>query len=213
MSLLWERPRAADFERLYRHFGSAEALPWYHPKPPALLERVLAHRGRPGTALDLGCGAGMCSIHLARAGYEVTSVDYAQGAIDLANTAARKANVEIETVRADVLSWSTSRRFDIVLDSSCLHVRAFSEEDRPIYKQQILRWLADDGDFVIVHFDRRHALDWRPIGPRRRTRGEILALFSPELAERATDFEDRTGLPMPIGPSVRERTYWFRRNR
>jgi SAM-dependent methyltransferase len=153
----------------------------------------------------------MCSLYLARAGYTVTSLDFSEGALEMTQVAAAGAGLDIRTVRANVLGWSASERYDLILDSCCLHVRSFRNADRPRYKQQILRWLAEDGDYVLVHFDRLHLLDWRPVGPRRRTRGQILSLFSPELAEHETDFHEREA-PLPVGPVVRERAYWFRWN-
>ena len=101
-------------------------------------------------------------------------------------------------------------RFDVILDSGCLH--GFTGKDRTTYRDRILDWLAGDGDYVLSHFDRRHLLDWRPIGPRRIPRGEILALFSPGLAEKANTTMDRK-TPLPIGPVIRVGTYWFKRNR
>ena len=204
------RPTANDFEQIYSAALIPQRLPWYHTEPPKMLERVVKARSKPGRALDLGCGDGMSSVYLARAGYHVTSVDFAEGAIAMTRAAARRAGVEIEAIRADVLSLDWAERADLILDSCCLHVRAFKNSDRPRYKEQILRWLAPDGDFILVHFDRMFPLDWRPIGPRRRSRREIRSFFAPTLIEKATEAYDRPA-PLPVGPTVRERAYWFRR--
>lgn len=206
------RPTAADFDQIYRTTRRPQDLPWYHPEPPAMLERVVRSRARPGRALDIGCGDGMSSIYLARAGYQVTSIDFAEGAVEMTRAAARRAGVDIEAVCADVLAWTWSGQADLILDSCCLHVRAFKDSDRARYRQQIMRWLADDGDYILVHFDRMFPFDWRPIGPRRRSRREIRALFAPELVEQATEAYERPA-PLPVGPTVRERAYWFRRGR
>lgn len=205
------RPTAADFNGHYRYARRAENLPWYHPEPPKLLRRVVASQEARGRALDIGCGDGTCSVYLAGAGYHVTSLDFALGALAMTRSAARSAGVDLDTVRADVLTWAAPEPFDLILDSCCLHVRAFRNVDRPRYKEQILRWLAHDGNYVLIHFDRMHLLDWRPVGPRRRSRRQILALFSPELVEKETECYDR-GAPLPVGPVVRERAYWFRRS-
>jgi SAM-dependent methyltransferase len=204
------RPTATDFDFCYRISVRPENLPWYHAEPPKLLQRVVASRS-PGRALDIGCGDGMCSIYLARAGYSVTSLDFSQGAIEMTSSAAAAAGVHLNTVRSNVLSWPVAETYDLILDSCCLHVRAFRNGDRPRYKQQILRWLAADGDYVLIHFDRMHLLDWRPVGPRRRSRRQIRSLFSPQLEEQGTDCFERSA-PMPVGPVVRERAYWFRWN-
>jgi len=73
-----------------------------------------------------------------------------------------------------------------------------------------LSWLKPGGDYVLVHLGRRHALDWRPVGPRRRSHDEILELFGPALEE----VEHRSviqPLPLPIGPTVQLNSYWLRR--
>src|SRR4051794_9931058 len=85
------RPVAADFDQIYRTSRCAQALPWYHPEPPKLLQRVVESRGATGRALDIGCGDGLCSVYLARAGYQVTSLDFAKGAIEMTRAAGRAA--------------------------------------------------------------------------------------------------------------------------
>jgi SAM-dependent methyltransferase len=199
------------FERVYGKAKSADMLPWHRTNPPTLLERAVRDgKKATGRALDIGCGSGVFSVYLARAGYRVTSLDFAEGAIHLAKRTAGEAGVELNAVRADVLTWTTSDRFDVILDSGCLH--GFRGEERERYRDKIVSWLDDHGDFVLVHFDRMHRLDWRPIGPRRIPRAQILALFSPALAEKTHTTEDLT-TPLPIGPTVRIGTYWFRHNR
>jgi len=78
------------------------------------------------------------------------------------------------------------------------------------YRAQVLSWLAPKGDFVLGHFDKRHALDWRPMGPRRRTPVQIESLFAPELRLRDRKTEEMA-VPLPIGPIVRGTSYWFQR--
>jgi SAM-dependent methyltransferase len=199
------------FEQFYEKARSVDMLPWHRTTPPALLERAVRERGeRTGRALDIGCGSGVFSVYLARAGYRVTSLDFTEGAIELTRKSAREAGVDLDAVRADILTWSTADKFDLILDSGCLH--GFGDEEREHYRDKIVSWLDDAGDYVLVHFDRKHLLDWRPIGPRRIPRAEILALFSPALAEKAHTTEVLQ-TPFPIGPTVRIGTYWFRHNR
>lgn len=206
------RPGAEDFDAIYRDARLPPALPWYHSEPPRMLTEAVRAREQGGRALDIGCGDGLCSVYLARAGYDVTALDFAQGALDMTLARAALAGVRINAVRASVLTWSTPTRFDLIVDSLCLHVRAFRNDDRRRYKQQVVEFLGPDGDYVLVHFDRMFPFDWRPVGPRRRSRREILALFAPDLLEVATDAHDHR-VPLPVGPVVRERAYWFRRQR
>ena len=55
---------------------------------------------------------------------------------------------------------------------------------------------------VLEHWGKRHALDWRPIGPRRRTQTTIERMFAPELQLIETDVTDFAA-PLPFGPTVR----------
>ena len=73
------------------------------------------------------------------------------------------------------------------------------------------RWLAPGGDYVLGHWGKLHPLDWRPIGPRRRSARTIERTFAPELRLRDTEVTD-FATPLPFGPTVRGVGYWFRRD-
>ena len=197
------------FEQAYERARSARDLPWHREEPPEMLRRVVDERGgRRGRALDLGCGAGPNSIYLAQHGYEVTGIDFTPGAIAMAEAAAQAAAVAPRFLTADVLEWESDGVFDLVLDSGCLH--SLPEKDRPAYRSKLLPWLGRAADYVLVHFGKRHPLDWRPIGPRRRRRGMVVKEFEPELFLRSyADEIQRT--PFPIGPKVMIVSYWFKR--
>jgi SAM-dependent methyltransferase len=198
------------FERVYRRSASPERLPWHRDHPPNLLERVIARRARKGRALDIGCGSGTFSVYLARSGYDVTAVDFAAGAIEMTRRAAERADVTIDVQHADIMTWSPESSFDLILDSGCMH--GLRGERRGRYKQKILSWLAADGDFVLVHFGKRHRLDWHPFGPIRATRADVLALYSPELVEIAHDEEDLKISLIVLGRVVRLSSYLLRHN-
>lgn len=188
--------------------GRPERLPWHRETPEPILAKAVAARGGRGRALDLGCGAGFFSAWLARQGMDVTAIDLFPEAIEMARTTAAKKGVEVELVCGDLFTFAPERRFDLVLDSGCLH--ALVGGDVAAYKAQLLRLLAPGGTFVLGHWGKRHALDWRPIGPRRRSEATIHALFAPELVLRERDVVDFAA-PMPFGPTVRGVGYWFER--
>ena len=77
----------------------------------------------PGRALDLGCGTGQNSIWLGSRGWRVHSVDVARGAIERAAAAAANAGVDATFERADVTSWRTRERFDLVISTYALPAR------------------------------------------------------------------------------------------
>src|SRR5438034_6711 len=80
----------------------------------------------------------------------------------------------------------------------------------PLYRRQLLAWTKPGADFVLHHWGKRHALDWRPMGPRRRTSERIERLFAPEFELVSKESGDMP-VPLPIGPCVRGASYWFRR--
>ena len=199
--------------RFYREAaGDPARLPWHHETPTPFLKRAIEARadthGRPLRALDVGCGSGVFAVQMARLGLEVTAIDNQPAAIEMARTLAREHGVEVELAVADAFEWAPEHGYAVVFDSGCLH--NFSGTALTAYRAQLLRWLEPGGDFVLAHWGRRHALDWRPIGPRRRTRKELVRLFAPELQCTDGEFADEK-VPFPFGPRVRMASYWFRR--
>ena len=57
---------------LYRRAAGPDDFPWHEDKPSRLLEEAVASRPTKGRALDLGCGSGFYTVHLAQQGFEVT---------------------------------------------------------------------------------------------------------------------------------------------
>jgi SAM-dependent methyltransferase len=105
----------------------------------------------PGRALDLGCGEGGDAIWLADKGWTVTGVDLSPTAIARARAAAGAAGIDpgrIDFEAADLASWSTGERFDLV-SAFFLHSR-----EAPIPRDLILRraktFVARDGRLLVV---------------------------------------------------------------
>jgi SAM-dependent methyltransferase len=65
------------FYKIYDWAGSDRSkLPWAHDEPTLFLRDIVAQRGKPGKALDIGCGAGTDSLYLAGKDWDVTSLDF-----------------------------------------------------------------------------------------------------------------------------------------
>jgi len=60
----------------------------------------------PGTALDAGCGEGASAIWLASRGWQVTAVDIAAAALDLAREHARGTGAQVDWIQADLTTWT-----------------------------------------------------------------------------------------------------------
>jgi SAM-dependent methyltransferase len=198
--------------KFYRNAeGKPERLPWHRDAPSAVLADAAdaaGARAGQGRALDVGCGAGVFSVWLAQRGFRTTGIDLFPQATAMARARAQAQGVELELVTGDLFSYAPPQPFDLVFDSGCLH--SLVGGDVRAYKEQLLRWLAPEGDFVLEHWGKRHVLDWRPIGPRRRSERTIRKLFAPELSLRRSDVTDFE-TPLPFGPVVRGMGYWFRR--
>lgn len=83
----------------------------------------LADALAPGTALDLGCGSGQNSIWLAQHGWTVHGVDIAAAALKRARSAAERAGANATFEKADLTTWRTPHRFDLVLSTYALPPR------------------------------------------------------------------------------------------
>ncbi|MFQ5634763.1 MAG: class I SAM-dependent methyltransferase [Gammaproteobacteria bacterium] len=185
-------------------------LPWAHDEPTLFLAEI-CHRRTPGTALDIGCGAGTDSVYLAQQGWDVTSLDFMPRALDFTQQRAAAAGVDVTPVEADITTWDPPVTYDLVLDHGLLH--NMDPVRYPAYRQRVVNAIADDGDFVLLHWhplfpDQPHG----QVGPRRVDREDIKAFFAPELQERffaAEEFED---LPEIVGRGMRQAYYWFRHN-
>jgi ubiquinone/menaquinone biosynthesis C-methylase UbiE len=91
----------------------------WHYHLPELFESL---RGTGGRLLEIGCGIGVDSIQLARAGFDVTAVDLTEAAIDVARRFADERGVEIDfrTANAESLDFADST-FDVVYSFGVLH--------------------------------------------------------------------------------------------
>jgi len=197
------------FNKLYDTAKVYSDLPWHDPEPPEMLARTLDGRSHPGRALDIGCGAGTYSLYMARRGYSVTAVDFMPKAVEMTRQRAKEAGADVEAVQADILSWQPDGAFDVILDVGCLH--SLAQADRLRYRDQILRWLAPGGDFVLIHCGSRGWWDRWPIGPGRVAREKVESLFAPELQPADYSAELLTGMPLLVGRSALAARYRFHR--
>ena len=83
------------FRRLSFHYWYFRQPPWDTGiSPPELLEFI--NTNRPGRAIDIGCGTGTNVITLAKAGWQVTGVDFAPRAIKLAKQKLKRVGAQAE---------------------------------------------------------------------------------------------------------------------
>jgi SAM-dependent methyltransferase len=137
--------RRLEFQYLY-----FRRPPWdTGMSPPELLEFMETHE--PGRAIDIGCGTGTNVITLAKAGWQVTGVDFAPRAIKLAKQKVRQADVQADLRVADATELrGIHGSFDLALDLGCFH--GIPPDGQRKYMQQLHRILAPGGFWLLYAF-------------------------------------------------------------
>jgi cyclopropane fatty-acyl-phospholipid synthase-like methyltransferase len=170
------------YEMLYDRVNQESELGWYCEKMPLLLQKAVQSLKGRGKVLDIGCGTGIYAALMAKQGLQVTGIDFVSTALEFAKIRAEKLGLNIHFVQADVTEWETHEKYDLILDSGCLH--GICGPNRLRYKEQILQWMAENSNYVLVHFGKRRAFDFclhGLAGLRPKTYQEIQAFFNPEL--------------------------------
>lgn len=198
------------FFQTYGWAKTWQDLPWAHDEPTLFLAEICQRRG-PGRALDIGCGAGTDSVYLAQRGWDVTALDFMPKALEFTEGRAKDAGVSVTPVEADITEWVVPQQYDLVLDHGLLH--NMDPVRYPAYRERIMAALADDGDFVLLHWHPRFPAQQNGrMGPRRVSREDILKFFAPELQERYFSREEFEDLPDIVGGGMSQAYYWLRRN-
>ena len=117
--------------------------------PPELLDFIENHK--PARAIDIGCGTGTNVITLVNAGWQVTGVDFAPRAIQLA-----KQKMKSSKTRADLrVSDATDLKgvngpYEFALDIGCFH--SIQKDGKAKYLKQLDRILAPNGFWLMYGF-------------------------------------------------------------
>jgi ubiquinone/menaquinone biosynthesis C-methylase UbiE len=150
---LWESEKQKVqnlFRRLlfqYWYFGQPK---WdTGVSPPELLDFIETHK--PARAIDIGCGTGTNVVTLAKAGWQVTGVDFAPRAIHLARQKIRETGIQAELVVNDATNLrGISGRYDFALDIGCFH--GIPQDGRSKYLKELERILAPNGFWLMYGF-------------------------------------------------------------
>ncbi|MFL5488413.1 MAG: class I SAM-dependent methyltransferase [Gemmatimonadaceae bacterium] len=113
-------------------FVKDERLPYWAdvwPSSIVLAERLLALDGTGRTALELGCGVGLCTLAATSAGFNVLATDYYEDALDVTRanvfrnlgTTARTRHVDWRHLPDDLGT------FDFVFASDVLYEKEYAE--------------------------------------------------------------------------------------
>ena len=144
---------------------AALAQSWWDPKGPSKplhdlnplrLQYVARAAGLPGKAvLDVGCGGGILSESMARAGARVLGIDLSQAVLDVAELHALdgKVAVDYRAISAEQLAQERPAAFDLV---TCMEMLEHVPD--PAASVAALAALVKPGGDVIVSTLNRHPL-------------------------------------------------------
>lgn len=137
----------AEFDAAYR----APVTFWGDVRVPEELRQLVRER-RPASALELGCGVGRFSRHVARQGVRVTGVDWSPVAIGKARDNAALDVKPPAFVIGDVTRLDgISSPFDLAFDVGCFHCLDADGQRR--YAAAVARVLRPGGAHLIWAMD------------------------------------------------------------
>ena len=124
---------------------------WDLGGPTPVFERIASEIPK-GRICVIGCGRGYDAVTFAKAGFEVTAIDFAQTAVLSSRENARKEDVELTVLREDLfdLPDELHGKFDYVLEYTCFC--AISPERRFEYDRVIWQLLKPEGKLLGLFF-------------------------------------------------------------
>ncbi|MCB8987372.1 MAG: class I SAM-dependent methyltransferase [Ardenticatenaceae bacterium] len=115
-------------------------------------EFVKQHAKRGGTAVDLGCGQGRDALMLARYGYAVIGVDTSHVGIAQMLERARKGDLAVKGVVADIYEYELHDKYDAVVLDSILHFEKADKSKELALLNTLVNHLNENGFlFLFVH--------------------------------------------------------------
>ena len=117
--------------------------------PPELLDFIEKHK--PARAIDIGCGTGTNVITLAKAGWQMTGVDFAPRAIQIAKQKLESTKTQAELYVSDATRLKgIVGPYELAMDIGCFH--SIPKAGKADYLQQLQRILAPNGFWLIYGF-------------------------------------------------------------
>lgn len=161
-----------------------EPAPWDIGRPQPAVVRVVADGGFTGTVLDVGCGTGENSLHIAAAGLDVLGVDVAPTALAIARAKSEARGIPARFATADAFRLERlGHTFDTVLDCGLFHT--FDEDERGDYVASLALVTVPEGTLYVLCFS-----DEGPeTGPHPMCREDIEASFTAETGWRIEALE------------------------
>jgi SAM-dependent methyltransferase len=153
----------------YRDDGPA---PWDIGTAQPVVIRLAAANAFGGAVLDVGCGTGENTLHIAALGLSVLGVDVAETALEMARRKSRERGIDAEFAIADALHLERlGRSFDTVLDVGLFHT--FDADERPRYVASVASATKRGGTLYVLCFSDIGA----DVGPHPVSERELRAAF------------------------------------
>ncbi|WP_221792589.1 class I SAM-dependent methyltransferase [Aquisediminimonas sediminicola] len=130
-----------------------DTVSWYQPTPaPSLHALDRLHIAPTASVIDIGGGASYLVDHLLMRGFsDVTVLDIAAPALDIAKARLGEAAVHVHWVVADMTLWVPGRCFDVWHDRAVFHFLT-EEGQRAAYRKALEQALAPMGVAIIATF-------------------------------------------------------------
>ena len=156
----------------------ARSEPVFGHAPAAFIAEEAGRIAVPSEVIELGAGEGRNAIHLAKAGHQVTAIDFSPVALRKARQWARREGAVLETIQADVCNWSPPRQWDAVI----VTFLQLLPDQRPVLYALIQRLLRPGGTLLAEWFRPQQLKDnYESGGPptvdRTVTAGEVQLHF------------------------------------
>lgn len=107
----------------------------------------------PGPVLELGCGTGRVSLHLARLGHEVWAVDADRGLVAALEARARAEHLAVRASRGDASDLELGRRFGLVIAAMQFMQMVGDEAVRAAVLRHVAAHLAPGGHLAAAILD------------------------------------------------------------
>jgi|SRR5680860_157770 len=182
--------------------------PPFAEKLSELFQREESGREPPyGPALDLGCGSGVWGVPLAQRGWQVTSVDIVDKALQRARERVREAGVDVRVMHGDVTDLrgaGVGSDFRLVLDTGTFH--GLADAQREAMGREVSAVTTSDATVLLDVFAPRR----RGPLPRGASRGDVEAAFP---GWKVTDVEVADAEPDAIARRLKFDEHWYRLRR
>jgi len=173
-----------------------------------MFEREESKREPPyGAALDLGCGSGVWGVPLAQRGWQVTSVDIVEKALQRARERVREVGVDVRVVHADVTDLRAAgigSDFRLVLDTGTFH--GLTDDQREAMGREVSAVASSDATVLLDVF----ALGAEDRCREGRAAGDVEAAF-PGWTVTAVEVADSA--PDAIARRLKFDEHWYRLRR